>query len=261
MACGDRRLQREFLSLNCSSNAFEHKEIVLDSQAAVPVDMSFLHLFMSSGLVVKAVMIVLILASVASWAIIIQKIVTYRTLKKSMDEFDSLFWSGKTIEVTYGALKDSKQKASGSLFMAAMNEWLRSTDQTSGFSSDGIKERISRIIDVKLQQESEKMRSFLVLLATVGSAGPFVGLFGTVWGIMASFQSIASSKTTDLSVVAPGIAEALFATAMGLVAAIPAVVGYNMLSTKAAHLSARIANFAEEFSAIVSRNLDRKKAE
>jgi biopolymer transport protein TolQ len=222
--------------------------------------MSFMHLFLASGPVVKAVMISLVLASVISWAIIIQKAMSYRRLKMSIDEFEKMFWSGQTIEATYAALKSKAEPmGAASLFMAAMNEWLRSTDEEAGFSSEGIKERISRIIDVKLQQETEKMRSFLVLLATVGSAGPFVGLFGTVWGIMASFQAIASSKTTDLSVVAPGIAEALFATAMGLIAAIPAVVGYNMLATRAGHLSARLANFAEEFSAIVSRNLDKKK--
>jgi biopolymer transport protein TolQ len=203
-------------------------------------------------------MIGLLLASVISWGIIIQKLFSFRTLKKKIGDFEKLFWSGGTVEATYEAIKNSNPVGTAAVFFAAMTEWLRSNDRDENFSSEGIKERISRAIDIKLQQETEKMRKHLIFLATIGSAGPFVGLFGTVWGIMTSFQAIAATKTTDLSVVAPGIAEALFATALGLVAAIPSVVGYNALTTQASHLSARLSNFADEFYSVVSRNIDRK---
>jgi biopolymer transport protein TolQ len=203
-------------------------------------------------------MIGLLLSSVISWGIIIQKLLSYRALRKKIADFEALFWSGGTVETTYETIKNSSPVGTAAVFVAAMTEWLRSSDTSENFSSDGIKERISRAIDIKLQQETEKMRSRLIFLATIGSAGPFVGLFGTVWGIMTSFQAIAATKTTDLSVVAPGIAEALFATALGLVAAIPSVVGYNALTTQAAHLSARLSNFADEFYSVVSRNIDRK---
>jgi biopolymer transport protein TolQ len=229
----------------------------LTQNEAVP-DFGFAHLFLQAGPVVTAVMIGLLLSSLISWAIIIQKVISFRALKKEIANFEALFWSGQTVEATYENIKDSKPVGTAAVFVAAMTEWLRSNDTTANFSSQGIKERISRAIDIKLQQESERMRSQLIFLATIGSAGPFVGLFGTVWGIMASFQAIAANKTTDLSVVAPGIAEALFATALGLVAAIPSVVGYNALTNQASHLSARLSNFADEFNSVVSRNMDKK---
>jgi biopolymer transport protein TolQ len=216
------------------------------------------HLFLQAGPVVTAVMIGLLVSSLVSWAIIIQKVLSFRALKRQIADFETLFWSGQTVEATYEKIKNSKPVGAAAVFVAAMTEWLRSNDTAANFSSEGIKERISRAIDIKLQQESERMRSQLIFLATIGSAGPFVGLFGTVWGIMASFQAIAANRTTDLSVVAPGIAEALFATALGLVAAIPSVIGYNALTNQASHLSARLSNFADEFNSVVSRNMDKK---
>jgi biopolymer transport protein TolQ len=225
---------------------------------AGPANIGIAHLFLQAGPIVMAVMIGLLLASVVSWGIIIQKLVSFRALRKKITEFETLFWSGGTVESTYDTVKNTNPVGTAAVFVAAMTEWLRSSDRSDNYSSEGIKERISRAIDIKLQQETEKMRSRLVFLATIGSAGPFVGLFGTVWGIMASFQAIAATKTTDLSVVAPGIAEALFATALGLVAAIPSVVGYNALTTQAAHLSSRLSYFADEFYSVVSRNIDRK---
>jgi biopolymer transport protein TolQ len=230
----------------------------LTQDAAGPVDIGIAHLFLQSGPVVTAVMIGLLVSSLISWAIIIQKILSFRALKKQIADFETLFWSGQTVEETYENIKNSNPVGSAAVFVAAMTEWLRSNDSNANFSSEGIKERISRAIDIKLQQESQRMRSQLIFLATIGSAGPFVGLFGTVWGIMASFEAIAATKTTDLSVVAPGIAEALFATALGLVAAIPSVVGYNALTNQASQLSARLTNFADEFYSVVSRNMDKK---
>jgi biopolymer transport protein TolQ len=230
---------------------------VTPGEAGSP-DLGIAHLFLQAGPVVRAVMIGLLLASVISWGIIVQKIFSFRSLRKKIADFESLFWAGDTVEATYETIKNSKLVGTAAVFHAAMTEWLRSSDRMDNFSSDGIKERISRAIDVKLQQETEKMRSRLIFLATIGSAGPFVGLFGTVWGIMTSFEAIAATKTTDLSVVAPGIAEALFATALGLVAAIPSVIGYNALTNQASHLSARLSNFADEFYSVVSRNIDRK---
>jgi biopolymer transport protein TolQ len=220
--------------------------------------MGIAHLFLQAGPVVRAVIIGLLLSSLISWGIIFQKLISYRALRRKIADFEKLFWSGATVEATYDTIKNSSPVGTAAVFVAAMTEWLRSSDTNENFSSEGIKERISRAIDIKVQQETEKMRRYLIFLATIGSAGPFVGLFGTVWGIMASFQAIAATKTTDLSVVAPGIAEALFATALGLVAAIPAVVGYNALTNQASHLSARLSNFADEFYSVVSRNIDRK---
>jgi len=222
------------------------------------VDTGIAHLFLQAGPVVKVVLIGLLISSLISWGIIIQKVLSYRKLRARIEDFEKLFWSGQTVEATYERIKTTKAVGTAAVFVAAMNEWLRSNDSELNFTSEGIKERISRTIDIKLQQEAEKMRSQLIFLATVGSAGPFVGLFGTVWGIMASFQAIAATKTTDLSVVAPGIAEALFATALGLIAAIPSVVGYNALTNQASHLSSRLSNFADEFYSVISRNIDKK---
>ncbi|MDO9443263.1 MAG: protein TolQ [Beijerinckiaceae bacterium] len=218
-------------------------------------EVSFWHMFWQAHFVVKAVMIGLLAASVWSWAIIVNKFILLSTAKKAMDRFEESFWSGNSLEDLYQSLSSRPTTAMASLFVAAMREWKRSfTGAASSFM--GLQARIEKVLDVSIAREVERLESQLLVLASVASAGPFVGLFGTVWGIMSSFRSIAASKNTSLAVVAPGIAEALFATAIGLFAAIPALIFYNILSGKVARSQARMESFADEFSSILSRQID-----
>ena len=218
--------------------------------------MTFLGLFLEAHIVVQAVMIGLILASVWSWAIIIEKTFAFRRARKEADRFENMFWSGQSLEELYSALSRNGHSVSmAALFIAAMREWKRSVEGSIR-ALGGIQLRVEKVMDVTISREMERLERRLLFLATVGSTAPFIGLFGTVWGIMTSFQAIAVSKNTSLAVVAPGIAEALFATAIGLVAAIPAVIFYNKFSADAARLNQRLEAFADEFSAIVSRQVD-----
>jgi biopolymer transport protein TolQ len=176
-----------------------------------------------------------------------------------MDVFEETFWSGNSLEDLYQVLSQRPVNGMGALFVAAMREWKRSfTGAASAFM--GLQARIGKVLDVAIAREVERLESQLLVLASVASAGPFVGLFGTVWGIMSSFRSIAASKNTSLAVVAPGIAEALFATAIGLFAAIPALIFYNILQGKVARSQARMESFADEFSSILSRQIDQHVA-
>ena len=176
-----------------------------------------------------------------------------------MDQFEETFWSGRSLEDLYTGLSQRPANGMAALFVAAMREWKRSFGQAGahvGASFMGLQARIEKVLDVSIAREIEKLESNLLVLATVASAGPFVGLFGTVWGIMTSFRSIAASKNPSLAVVAPGIAEALFATAIGLFAAIPALIAYNKMQGDVAKSQARMESFADEFSAILSRQID-----
>jgi biopolymer transport protein TolQ len=191
------------------------------------------------------------------WAIAIDKILLYRRTKQEMDEFEQAFWSGQSLEELYNSLAAAPTHAMAALFVAAMREWKRSFEsQAKSFA--GLQMRIEKVMDVTIAREVERLERRLLVLATVGSAGPFVGLFGTVWGIMTSFQAIAASKNTSLAVVAPGIAEALFATAIGLIAAIPATIFYNKFISEVTRHSQRLERFAGEFSAILSRQIDQR---
>ncbi len=225
--------------------------------AATGADMSLLALFMQAHIVVKIVMIGLILASVWSWAIIIDKVLLYGRVRKQMDRFEKVFWSGQSLEELYRSLSGRTPTAMASVFVAAMREWKRSFE-AGARSPIGLQTRIDKVLDVTIDRETERLERRLLFLATVGSAAPFIGLFGTVWGIMTSFQAIAASNNTSLAVVAPGIAEALLATALGLLAAIPAVIAYNKLSNDAGKISSRLEGFADEFSAILSRQVDER---
>ena len=218
--------------------------------------MSFLGLFLEAHIIVQIVMIGLVLASVWSWAIIIEKYFSFRRARVEADRFENMFWSSPSLEELYANLsRGGRTIAMAALFVAAMREWKRSVEGSIR-ALGGIQLRVEKVMDVTISREMERLERRLLFLATVGSTAPFVGLFGTVWGIMTSFQAIAVSKNTSLAVVAPGIAEALFATAIGLVAAIPAVVFYNKFSADAARLNQRLEAFADEFSAIVSRQVD-----
>jgi biopolymer transport protein TolQ len=222
--------------------------------------LSIWHLFAQAGWVVKLVMIGLLAASVWTWAIVIDKVIAYSRMRSSLNRFEQVFWSGQSLEELYRTLADRKTTGIGAIFVAAMREWKKSFEKGAR-SPLGLQNRIDKAMDLALTREMERLEGRLGFLATVGSAAPFVGLFGTVIGIMTSFQAIAGSKSTSLAVVAPGIAEALLATAIGLLAAIPAVIAYNKLSSDAGKLSARMEGFADEFSAILSRQIDEKVAQ
>jgi biopolymer transport protein TolQ len=220
-------------------------------------DLSIFGLFWSAHIVVKLVMIGLLIASIWVWAIAIDKTILYARTRKAMERFEKTFWSGQSLEELYRTLSARPSHSMAALFVAAMREWKRSVEgQVRSFA--GLQMRIEKVMDVTIAREVERLERRLLVLATVGSAGPFIGLFGTVWGIMTSFQSIAASKNTSLAVVAPGIAEALFATAIGLVAAIPATIFYNKFISEVNKQSQRLEGFADEFSAILSRQIDER---
>ncbi len=218
-------------------------------------EVTLLGMFWSAHFVVKLVMLGLLGASVWCWAIIINKAILFSKTQREMDRFEQVFWSGTSLEELYTNLSSQQTTGMATLFVAAMREWKRSF-QTASSSFMGLQARIEKVLDVSIAREVEKLESNLLVLATVASAGPFVGLFGTVWGIMTAFRSIAASRNTSLAVVAPGIAEALFATAIGLFAAIPALIAYNKLQGDVAKKQARLEGFADEFSSILSRQID-----
>jgi biopolymer transport protein TolQ len=230
------------------------------AQSALPLataDVSLLTLFWQAHWIVKTVMLGLLACSVWVWAIAIDKFILFARTRRAMDRFEQAFWSGQSIEELYRALSARPSHSMAALFVAAMREWKRSFDsQARSFA--GLQMRIEKVMDVTIAREIERLERRLLVLATVGSAGPFVGLFGTVWGIMTSFQSIAASKNTSLAVVAPGIAEALFATAIGLIAAIPATIFYNKFSSEVNRQAQRLEGFADEFAAILSRQIDER---
>jgi biopolymer transport protein TolQ len=223
-------------------------------------ELSIWELFWQAGWVVKGVMVGLLAASVWTWAIIIDKTIAYGRMRAALNRFEQVFWSGQSLEDLYRTLADRKTTGMSAIFVAAMREWKKSFEKGAR-TPLGLQMRIDKAMDLALSREMERLESRLGFLASVGSAGPFIGLFGTVIGIMTSFQAIAGSKSTSLAVVAPGIAEALLATAIGLLAAIPAVLAYNKLSADAGKISARMEGFADEFSAILSRQIDEKVAQ
>lgn len=230
------------------------------AQSALPLassDVSLFSLFLQAAFIVKVVMIGLLACSVWVWAIAIDKIFLYARTRKAMDRFEQAFWSGQSIDELYRTLAAKPTHSMAALFVAAMREWKRSFEGSSN-SFAGLQMRIDKVMSVSIAREIERLDRRLLVLATVGSASPFVGLFGTVWGIMSSFQSIAASKNTSLAVVAPGIAEALFATAIGLIAAIPATIFYNKFTSEVNRQAQRLEGFADEFSAILSRQIDER---
>ena len=223
---------------------------------------SMFDLFLQSDSIVKFVMLILLVASFWSWAVIFDKILRLRRLRQAASSFEDTFWSGGSLDDLYDRVGQRPIDPMSAVFGAAMREWRRSAAKgllgTPGMRSS-LQQRIERVMNVTVGREMDRVERFMSFLATVGSTAPFVGLFGTVWGIMNSFQAIAASKNTSLAVVAPGIAEALFATALGLVAAIPAVVAFNKISSDLSRYALRLENFAGEFGAILSRQLDERQ--
>ena len=219
------------------------------------VDFSLWALFARATLIVKFVMIVLIAASFWSWSIIIQKIFAYRVARREAEEFDEMFWSGEPLDRLFSEIGPDPEGASAQIFAAGMTEWRRSDSNDGGLIA-GATARIDRSMDVAIAKASDSLQGGLAVLASIGSTAPFIGLFGTVWGIMHAFIGIAQQQNTNLAVVAPGIAEALLATGLGLLAAIPAVIFYNKLSADSDRLVAGYESFADEFATILSRQLD-----
>ena len=230
---------------------------------AVADSLSPWQLFIQADLIVKAVILVLIASSFWSWAIIFEKVTRYRRITRQAAEFENAFWSGGSLQQLFDNIQEQTNHPMSRLFESAMREWQRFSEsgnqQLDTTRLEGLQRRIAHAMDVTLDRELDQLQKYLGFLATVGSTAPFVGLFGTVWGIMNSFQAIAVTKNTSLAVVAPGIAEALFATALGLVAAIPAVIAYNKLSNDIGRYAGRLEAFSGEFSAILSRQAEARR--
>ena len=218
-------------------------------------DFSMWALFARATITVKLVMIILIIASFWAWWIIVQKTIQYRKARAEAAKFDQAFWSGAPLDGLFDEIGPAPEGASEKIFASGMLEWRRS-HRTDGGLIAGATSRIDRAMDVAINREAEELQKGLTVLATVGSASPFIGLFGTVWGIMNAFIEIAEQQNTNLAVVAPGIAEALLATGLGLLAAIPAVIYYNKLSADSDRIVGNYEAFSDEFATILSRQLD-----
>jgi len=222
-------------------------------------DMTVWALFMQADIVVKLVMLLLIVASIWVWAIVFEKWSSLRRVNREANAFEDRFWSGGSLDELYEQEGAKPKSPIAAVFGAGMGEWRR-TARVAGadVSRSGVRDRVERAMTITIQREMDRLERWMSFLASVGSTAPFVGLFGTVWGIMHSFSAIAQMHNTNLSVVAPGIAEALFATAIGLVAAIPAVLAYNKISTDLARYASRLEGFGAEFGAILSRQSEER---
>ena len=232
----------------------------VDLAGSVSGDLSIWGLFLQADIVVQIVMVLLIAASFWCWAVIFEKVFRMRRLDRQAADFEDQFWSGGSLDDLYERVGQRPEDPMSAIFVAAMREWRRSTER-GAIGEDSrltLTGRIDRVMEIALARELHHLERYMTFLASVGSTAPFIGLFGTVWGIMNSFQAIALTKNTSLAVVAPGIAEALFATALGLIAAIPAVIGYNKLNNDISRYAARLESFSGEFSAILSRQADAK---
>ena len=223
-------------------------EADISSQAvglASNTDFSLLRLFIRADIIVKSVIIILIVCSVYSWAVIIDKIKLFKKINKSTEEFENKFWNSKSAETFYNNLPANIEDPMALVFKDAMQNLLKKKSKID------LNNRMTTLLETGIEKQMSKISKGYTFLATVGSTAPFIGLFGTVWGIMNSFQSIAISRNTSLAIVAPGIAEALFATALGLLAAIPAVVAYNKFNTDSKKYSQKLENFSKRFLTII----------
>ena len=210
-------------------------------------DFSLIQLFLRADFIVKSVIVILIAASIFSWALIFEKYRLFKKIEKSTTSFEEKFWKSRSAESFYNTFTNREKDPVANIFQSAMSELIKTKSKSSSIQST----RVSRVIEISADKEIKLIEKHFTFLATVGSTAPFIGLFGTVWGIMNSFQSIAISRNTSLAIVAPGIAEALFATALGLLAAIPAVVAYNKFNSDSKKYSARIENFSKRFLSII----------
>ena len=223
-------------------------EADITSQAvglASSADFSIINLFVRADIIVKSVIIILIVCSIYSWAIIIEKIKLFKKINISSNEFEEKFWKSKSAESFYNNIPRNIEDPMALVFKESMEAAFKTRSKTQ------LNERLSNMLQINIEKQMEKIEKSYTFLATVGSTAPFIGLFGTVWGIMNSFQSIAISRNTSLAIVAPGIAEALFATALGLLAAIPAVVAYNKFNSDSRRYFSKIDNFSKRFLSII----------
>ena len=223
-------------------------EAEISSQAvglASSADFSLMNLFIRADIVVKSVILILIACSIYSWAVIFEKLKLFKKINKSTEEFENKFWNSKSAETFYNNLPATTEDPMALLFRDAMQNLLKRRSKTD------LNVRLTTLLETGIEKQVTKISKGFTFLATVGSTAPFIGLFGTVWGIMNSFQSIAISRNTSLAIVAPGIAEALFATALGLLAAIPAVVAYNKFNNDSIKYSQRLENFSKRFLTII----------
>tara|TARA_Y100000590_G_scaffold301419_1_gene339829 strand:- start:7 stop:687 length:681 start_codon:yes stop_codon:yes gene_type:complete len=210
-------------------------------------DFSLIQLFIRADFIVKSVIVILIAASIYSWALIFEKYKLFKRIEKSTTSFEDKFWKSRTAESFYNSFTNKERDPVANIFQSAMVELIKTKNKSSSIQSA----RVSRVIEISADKEIKFIEKNFTFLATVGSTAPFIGLFGTVWGIMNSFQSIAISRNTSLAIVAPGIAEALFATALGLLAAVPAVIAYNKFNSDSKRYSGRIENFSKRFLSII----------
>jgi biopolymer transport protein TolQ len=233
---------------------------VVGSQNEIQQAFTPVGLFLRADIVVKCVLALLVLASFWSWVLIVDKWIAFGMLKRKAKRFEKSFWSGRSLEELYAQHNQRTDQPFTAVFVAALREWKRSFEGGTPRETQlaNVKDRVEKAMNISIQREVEKIERGLGYLATVGSTAPFVGLFGTVWGIMTAFQAIAARNDTTLAVVAPGIADALFATALGLVAAIPAVVAYNRFVNELGRYTGRLESFADEFSSYLSRQLDER---
>jgi biopolymer transport protein TolQ len=231
-----------------------------DNSFARPGGLSVVSVFLRADPIVKTVMVILLIASLWSWMIIVNKWLAFGTLKRRATRFEKTFWSGQSLDELYQQFAPKADHPMAVTFVSALREWRRAFESGAPREAlvPGIKDRIEKQMNVTILRETDGLERQLGVLATVGSVSPFIGLFGTVWGIMNSFTAIAAQHNTTLAVVAPGIAEALFATAMGLFAAIPAVIFYNRFVNEIGRYTTRLDAFSDEFSTILSRQLDEK---
>lgn len=236
-------------------------QLITDTIAVHQKSLSILDLIISSDFISKLVILILVIMSIASWAIVLQKYFLYKNLQKKISKFEQTFWSGQVLDQLYELIKRSIDNGFATIFVASMAECKRKNtgEKLTDFFKSSLKERVLQTMYLIKNREIEELEKNLSFLAIVGSVAPFVGLFGTVWGIMNSFQSIAASQNTNLAVVAPGIAEALLATAIGLLAAIPAVMFYNFLASKVNNFNNKFDDFIIELYTLLSRAIDEDK--
>jgi len=235
---------------------------LIDPSAAAALDLSLWGLFMKADIVVKAVMLLLVVMSVWVWGIVFDKALRLRRLQAAATEFEDDFWSGGSLDTLYDRVGPEPEDPMQATFAAGMREWRHAAERGISMRGPGsdLQSRVERSMNVAIGRRMAEVEKGMNVLATTGSAAPFIGLFGTVWGIMNAFIAIAGTRSTSLAVVAPGIAEALFATALGLLAAIPAVMAYNKFSNDLTKYADRLEAFAEEFSSILSRHLEEQRA-
>lgn len=228
-------------------------------EETVRTSISMYDMFADSDIFMKLLVIGLLFASFWSWSIIFDKVMLFRRMRERMKAFEERFWSGGSLESLYNAYAKNPIDPLSSIFVSAIKEWRRSMGEKRSNSSINMEERIEKVMQISVDKQVDKMETKMTFLASTGAVAPFLGLFGTVWGIMDSFTSIGASQNISLATVAPGIAEALFTTAVGLIAAIPALIGYNKLTSDIDRIAKKMETFSDELGTIISRQIEQSE--